>query len=205
MRVLVACEFSGIVRDAFLALNHDAVSCDLLQTEMQGPHIRGDVKEVLHDGWDLMIAHPPCTFLCNSGVRWLYNGSKKDSHRWAGLETAAKFFNILLTAPIPMIAVENPIMHSYGRFRVDRNHDQIIHPWQFGHEETKSTCLWLSGLDQLRPTDIVGPPPSKRADRKSWEKCHRASRSLNRWKDRSRTMKGIASAMAEQWGTMQVV
>lgn len=181
MRVLVACEFSGRVRDAFLALGHDAVSCDLLPTEVAGPHIIGDVRQVLELGWDLMIAHPPCTYLCSSGARW-----------WPGhlvsQGEAIEFVRYLMAAPIPRIAVENPI----GRLSTAiRKPDQIIQPWQFGVGEVKATCLWLKGLPKLQATDIVsGRVPS----------VHFAAPGPERWRYRSRTYMGIALAMADQWG-----
>lgn len=193
MRVLIACEFSGVVRDAFLSLGHDAVSCDILPTEHAGPHIQDDVRNHLEDGWDLMVAHPPCTYLANSGVRWLYGGSGRvrDPIRWRKMEDGAEFFTELLLAPIPKIAIENPIMHCHGRNIIGLAPDQIIQPWQYGHGETKATCLWLKGLPLLEPTDVV----SGRSHR-----VHRASPSPNRWKERSATLPGIAAAMAFQWG-----
>lgn len=194
MRVLIACEFSGIVRDAFIAAGHDAMSCDLLPTERPGPHYEGSVFEVILAGWDLMVAHPPCTFLANSGVRWLYGGkgSVRDDARWHQMEGAAFFFEQLLAAPIPRVAVENPIMHRHAGIRKP---DQIIQPWQYGHPETKGTGLWRRGLPPLRPTDIVeGRQP----------RVHYASPGPDRWKERSRTLPGIAAAMAEQWGALGV-
>ena len=148
MRVLVACEFSGVVRDAFRARGHDAVSCDLLPSERPGPHIVGDVRAILHDGWDLLIAHPPCTFLANSGAKHLYLGCRRENgaagDRWANLGHAAAFFLDMLRAPIPRIAVENPIMLGHVRRLFDiPAPSQTIQPWQFGHPETKATCLWL--------------------------------------------------------------
>jgi len=187
MRVLVACEFSGRVRDAFLARGHDAVSCDLLPTESPGPHIQGDVREILAEGWDLMIAHPPCTYLCNSGVSWLY----RRPGRWEKMREAALFFRQLLEAPIPRICVENPIMHKYAVEIIGRRQDQVIQPWMFGHGETKATCLWLKNLPPLRPTNIVEGRE---------QRLHRLPPSPDRWKERSRTYPGVARAMAEQWG-----
>jgi hypothetical protein len=195
MRVLVACEFSGIVRDAFIERGHDAMSCDLLPSERPGPHIIGDVRNVLewHRGeFDLLIAHPPCTYLANSGVRWLYGGkgSVRDEDRWAKMEDGARFFRDLLDAPIPRVAVENPIMHRYGREIIGRGPDQIVQPWQFGHPEVKATGFWLRGLPLLVPTNIVdGRVP----------RVHFASPSPSRWKERSRTLTGLAAAMADQW------
>ena len=191
MRVLVACEFSGIVRDAFIARGHEAISCDLLPTERPGPHHEGDLFEYLYwrgDQFDLMIAHPPCTYLANSGVRWLY--SKPD--RWDRMKEAAMDFRVLLEYPmIPRVAVENPIMHKYAAEYIGRRQDQIIQPWQFGHPETKATGLLLRNLPKLQPTDVVeGRTP----------RVHHASPGPDRWKERSRTLQGIADAMADQWG-----
>src|SRR5688572_3109106 len=181
MTVLVACEFSGIVREAFKEKGHDAWSCDLLPTDIEGQHIQGDVLEVLDKGWDLMIAHPPCTHLAVSGARWFKN--KKDEQ----IE-ALKFVSKLLEAPIPKIALENPVSIISSRIRKP---DQVIQPWQFGHGETKATCLWLKNLPKLQPTHIVeGRQP----------RVHMMPPSPNRWKERSRTYQGIAEAMAEQWG-----
>jgi hypothetical protein len=191
MRVLVACEFSGIVRDAFIAAGHDAVSCDLLPSERPGPHVQGNALiEAYRGTWDLMIAHPPCTYLANSGVRWLYGGkgTVRDPERWSRMEDAAAFFEALLEAPIPRVAVENPIMHRHAGLPKP---SQIVQPWQFGHPETKATGLWLRNLPPLTPTNIVpGREP----------RVHHASPGPDRWKERSRTLPGIAAAMAEQWG-----
>jgi hypothetical protein len=181
MKVLVACEFSGIVRDAFKAKGHDAHSCDLIDSERQGNHILMDVGKVLHWGWDLMIAHPPCTFLAVSGARWF-----KD--RKLQQENALRFVEKLMDSPIEKIAIENPISVISSRIRKP---DQIIQPWMFGHGETKATCLWLKNLPKLVPTEIV-------EGRK--QRIHYASPGPDRWKERSRTMQGIANAMAEQWG-----
>lgn len=185
MRVLVACEFSGIVRDAFAARGHDAWSCDLLPTERPGNHIQDDVLKHLDDGWDMMIAHPPCTRLANSGVMWL-----EKRNLWGDLAKGIEFFNALLNADIPMIAVENPIQHKYARAEI-RKPDQIIQPWMFGHGETKATCLWLKNLPLLQPTNIVDGRE---------QRLHRLPEVLDRWKERSRTFPGIAQAMADQWG-----
>ena len=184
MRVLVACEYSGRVRDAFIKRGHDAMSCDLLPTDAPGPHYQGDVRDILGDGWDLMIAHPPCTHLAVSGAR--HFAAKKAS---GVQDEALDFVRLLLDAPIPRIALENPISIISSRIRKP---DQIIQPWQFGHGETKATCLWLKNLTLLRPTNIV----EGRNDR-----IHKMPPSPNRWKERSRTYEGIAEAMAEQWGT----
>lgn len=181
MRVLIACEFSSIVRDAFTAVGHDAMSCDILPTEQPGKHYRGDVLDILNNGWDLMIAHPPCTHLAVSGARWF---KEKLPEQAAALD----FVRLLLEAPIERIALENPISIISSRIRKP---DQIIQPWQFGHGETKATCLWLKGLPLLIPTDIVDGREAR---------VHRMPPSVDRWKERSRTFTGIASAMADQWG-----
>lgn len=182
-RVLVACEFSGVVRDAFISAGHDAVSCDLLLTEAPGPHYRGDVMDVLGDGWDLMIAHPPCTHLAVSGARWFKDKQREQAN-------AVEFFMALVNAPIGMIAVENPVSIMSTRYRKP---DQIIQPWQFGHGETKATCLWLKGLPPLMPTRIVTGREAR---------VHRMPPGPNRWRERSRTFPGVAAAMAAQWGAL---
>ena len=182
MRVLVACEFSGIVRDAFLAGGHDAVSCDLLPSERPGPHIVDDVLLRLRDGWDLMIAHPPCTHLAVSGARWFKDKAIEQAD-------ALAFVRVLMDAPISMIAIENPVSIISSRIRQP---DQIVQPWQFGHGETKAICLWLKNLPPLRPTDIVNGREAR---------VHREPPSPARWKNRSRFFPGIAKAMAEQWGS----
>ena len=181
MRVLVACEYSGIVRDAFLARGHNAMSCDLLQTERPGPHYLGDVMDIIDEGWDLMIAHPPCTHLAVSGARWFKD--KRDEQ-----EQALQFVRKLLEAHIPRVALENPISIISSHIRKP---DQIIQPWQFGHGETKATCLWLKNLPKLMPTNIVEGREAR---------IHKMPPSPDRWKERSRTYEGIAAAMAEQWG-----
>lgn len=189
MRVLVACEFSGVVRDAFLALGHDAWSCDLLPTEVPGPHIEGDVFLALAREWDLMIAHPPCTYLANSGNKHLTGKLARDG-REAMAQEAAQFFRDLLNADVPRIAVENPVMR-HAVERVGRKQDQTIQPWQFGHGEVKRTCLWLKNLPKLVPTNVVDGREAR---------VHREPPGPNRWKNRSRTYQGIADAMAHQWG-----
>ena len=184
MRVLVACEFSGTVRDAFRRLGHDALSCDLLPTEAPGPHHQGDVRDVLGDGWDLMVAHPPCTHLAVSGARWF-----KDKR--AEQAEALAFVRLLMDAPIERIAIENPISVISTRIRKP---EQIVHPWQFGHGERKATCLWLKGLQLLVPTNIVEGREAR---------IHRMPPGPDRWKKRSLTYQGIADAMAEQWGGLR--
>lgn len=181
MRVLVACEFSGIVREAFKAKGHDAWSCDLLPTEIPGQHIQGDVLEILNDGWDMMIAHPPCTHLAVSGARWF-----KDKQREQ--QRALDFVYYLMCNKIMRICIENPISIISTHIRKP---EQIIQPWQFGHGETKSTCLWLKALPNLIPTKIVDGRKNR---------VHREPPGPERWKNRSRTYPGIANAMAEQWG-----
>lgn len=183
MKVLVACEFSGIVRDAFDARGHDAWSCDLLPSERPGNHVQGDVRFLLDAGFDLMIAHPPCTHLAVSGARW-FKDRRADQFR------AIRFVMDLLEAPIPRIALENPIGILSTHIRKP---DQIIQPWQFGHGETKATCLWLKNLPPLFPTRIVDGRMAR---------VHREPPSPDRWKRRSRTYEGIAAAMAGQWSEM---
>lgn len=203
MRVLIGCETSGRVRDAFRALGHDAVSCDLLPSDAPGPHIQGDVLDHLNEGWDLAIFHPTCTYLCNSGVRWLYGGkgSVPDRTRFAAMVSGALFFHRLLTdSRIPRAACENPIMHRYARAIVGRPQDQLVQPWQFGDPFMKATCLWLRGLPPLTPTNVVGPPPSDPVERRKWAAVHQATPGPDRWKFRSVTYPGIAHAMAVQWG-----
>lgn len=203
MRVLVACEFSGRVRDAFLALGHDAWSCDLEATETPGPHICGDTLDLLDQSWDLLIAHPPCTFLANSGSKHLYLDCRKengiDPARWSRMLAAVAFFRAFQTCSIPKIAIENPIMHGHAKRLGPRQQSQTIQPWQFGHRETKATCLWLKGLPLLVPTKIVGPPGTPE-ERKEFAKVHRCPPGPERRKIRSRTYEGIAAAMAKQWG-----
>lgn len=187
MRVLIACEYSGRVRDAFIAQGHDAVSCDFLPTDSPGPHYQGDVFDIINDGWDLMVAHPPCTYLSNSGVSWLH----KRPERWEQMRDGAEFFRALLDSDIPQIAIENPIMHKYSVEIIGRRQDQVIQPWQFGHGESKATCLWLKGLQKLEPTEIVEGRE---------QRLHKLPPSKDRWKIRSTTYQGIANAMATQWG-----
>ena len=196
MKVLVACEFSGIVRDAFIAKGHDAWSCDLLPTEKHGPHIQGDVLEILDGGWDLMIAHPPCKYLALCQA-WRCN---RDAERANRREEAVQFATTLWGAPIKLKCIENP-KSQLSTMMAPKSH--TIHPWQFGYREMKETWLWLYGLPHLIPTDNVGPPP-KRDDpeRKKWEKIWRMSPSPNRSQDRSRTYQGIANAMADQWSNL---
>ena len=188
MKVLVACEYSGIVRDAFIQAGHDAISCDLLPSESPlGPHIQGDVLPLLKEPWDLVIAHPPCTRLANSGVRWL-----AERNLWDDMRAGAEFFLACLNANAQRVAVENPIPHKYARELIG-NYSQLIQPWQFGHGETKAICLWLKNLPKLKPTKIVsGREP------RVW----RMGPSADRAKERSRFYTGIAQAMACQWGNL---
>lgn len=195
MRILVACEYSGRVRDAFLARGHDAMSCDLLPTDSEGPHYQGDVRDILSDDWDMMIAHPPCTYLTNSGVTWLH----KDPARWAMLDDGAALFKTLLEAPIPRICIENPIMHKYAKERIGGvKQSQVVQPWMFGHLEQKATCLWLKGLPLLRPTNDVKAEMMRLPDNQR-QRLHYLPPSADRWKLRSTTYQGIADAMASQW------
>jgi hypothetical protein len=196
MKVLVACEYSGTVRDAFIRCGHEAVSCDLLPTDLPGPHYQGDVQDILNNGWDLMVAHPPCTYMTNSGVAWLH----KDKTRWAKLDEAAAFFSILLNALIPRIVIENPIMHKYAKERIGGiKQTQVIQPWMFGHTEQKATCLWLKGLPMLTATKNVKEEMLKLPARER-QRLHYLPPSADRWKIRSKTYEGIANAMAQQWG-----
>lgn len=193
MRILVACEYSGAVRDAFIALGHDAVSCDLLPSDRPGPHHVGDVRDLLGGGWDLMVAFPPCTFLCSSGLHW----NSRVPGRAAQTEDALAFVRVLLDAPIPRIAVENPVGCISTRIR---RPSQIIQPWQFGHPESKTTCLWLSGLPPLAPTDVLPLPVRGRWANQTASGQNRLGPSPDRWKLRAATYSGVARAMAAQWG-----
>jgi len=186
LKVLIGCEYSGAVRDAFIAARHDAMSCDLLPTDVPGPHYQGDVFDVIGDGWDVGIFHPPCTHLAVSGARH-FEAKRADGRQ----QEAIEFFLKLARAPIPKIAIENPVCIMSS---VWRKPDQTIQPWMFGHGETKATCLWLKGLPHLVPTNIVpGREP----------RVHRMPPGPNRWKERSRTYEGIAAAMADQWGDVR--
>lgn len=198
MRILVACEYSGRVRDAFIRHGHEAMSCDILPTDNPGPHYQGDVRDILDDGWDLMVAHPPCTYMTNSGVTWLH----KDPTRWAKLDDAAAFFKMLLDAPIEKIAVENPIMHKYARERIGGvKQTQVVQPWMFGHMEQKATCLWLKNLPPLVPTNNVKAEMLQLPDNER-QRLHYLPPSADRWKLRSTTYMGVAEAMANQWGAL---
>ena len=193
MRILIACEYSGIVRDAFIARGHDAVSCDLLPTESPGPHIEGDARPLLRERWDMVIAHPPCTFLANSGVRWLVNPGGADAERAKFLrrrdmEKAADFFRACLDANAPSVAVENPVIHGHARLPKP---SFTVQPWQFGHGECKRICFWTRGLPPLRPTKIVEGRAQRVAN---------MAPGPHRQKERARFYPGIAAAMADQWG-----
>ena len=181
MKVLIACEYSGTVRNAFLSLGIEAMSCDLLPTDKEGPHYQGNVLDILDQGWTHMIAHPPCTHLAVSGARWFKDKQQEQLD-------ALEFVQQLMDAPIPHIAIENPISVISTKIRKP---DQIIQPWMFGHGETKATCLWLKNLPKLQPTDIVDGRE---------QRIHNLPPSKDRWKIRSTTYTGIAKAMAGQWG-----
>lgn len=218
LRVLVACEYSGRVRDAFIAAGHDAMSCDLLPTDVPGPHYEGDVTNIINDGWDLMIAHPPCTYLSVSGMHWTTRGLRDPQLT----EDALEFVRLLMAAPIPHIAVENPVSVISSRIRKP---EQIVHPYQFGHDASKATCLWLKNLPPLTSTHYIEPRmvccgmtlpdgvgvygcPNCNGEKKArprWgNQTHSGQNKLppsdDRWKIRSETYQGIANAMAEQWG-----
>lgn len=197
MRVLIGCEYSGRVRQAFRDLGHDAWSCDILPADDGSKyHVQGDVLEIIGDGWDLGIFHPPCTYLTNSGVCHLH----KDAGRWPKLFEAADFFAAMINAPIPRIAVENPIMHKYARRLTGAGKaTQIVQPWMFGHTEQKATGLWLKGLLPLRETDNVREAMMKLPDNER-QRLHYLPPSPDRWKLRSTTYQGIANAFAAQWG-----
>lgn len=217
LRVLVACEFSGTVRNAFARRGHDAWSCDLLPSaDRSNKHIVGDARDLLNDGWDLlMVAHPPCTRLCNSGVRWLteppsrltsehysateilayakMNRAERLSFMWQKLDEGAELFSAFWNAPIDRICIENPVMHRYAKERIKNYQEfaQSIQPWEYGHGEVKRTCLWLKNLPPLTPTQIVEGRE---------QRVHLAAPGPGRWKERSKFFDGVANAMADQWG-----
>ena len=194
MRVLIACEFSGIVTNAFRLKGHEAWSCDILPTDSNPDwHIQGDVLKQLDKNWDMMIAHPPCTYLCNSGVSWLH----KDESRWVELEKASEFFKTLLEYDIPKICVENPIPHKYGKLP---KYSQIVQPYEFGHPERKATCLWLKNLPKLKPTNNVKDEMLKLPKTQQQRIFYVPIK--DRAKNRSITFEGIAQAMVEQWGNV---
>lgn len=197
LRVLVACEYSGRVRDAFRALGHHAVSCDLEPTEVPGPHHQGDVRELLDAGWDLLVGHPPCTYLASMGVWW----NHKRPERWQLTYDAAEFVKLLWNAPIQRVALENPVGWLNSHWQPPT---QIVHPWQFGHEANKPTCLWLRGLDPLKPTQVVGKgefyTKANGSRISKWSHVTSGTDKAKRAKIASRTFEGIAQAMAMQWG-----
>ena len=192
MKILIACEYSGRVRDAFIARGHDAMSCDLLPTDALGPHYQGDVFDIINDGWDLMIAHPPCTYLSVSGMHWTTRGLRDPQLT----EDALAFVQRLMDAPVERIAVENPISVISSRIRKP---DQIIQPWWFGHDASKKTCLWLKNLPPLTPTDLLPGDAKTRRGNQTASGQNKLPPSKDRWKIRSETYKGIADAMAAQW------
>lgn len=198
MKVLVACEYSGRVRDAFIKRGCDAVSCDILPTDSPGPHYQGDVFDIIEDNFDLLIAHPPCTYLSNSGVCHLYT----EPGRWIKMELGSLFFKKLLGSKIKRKVIENPIQHGYARNLIGRKYSQIIQPWMFGHPETKATCLWLEELPLLKATNNVKEymltlPKNQR------ERLHYLPPTEDRWKLRSETFQGIADALADQYGELK--
>jgi site-specific DNA-cytosine methylase len=205
-KVLIACEYSGVVRDAFTKAGHDATSCDILPTESEGKHYQGDILDILNDGWDLMIAHPPCQYLTNAGIRWFNEeryGDKARERKKLRAE-AFDFFMKLVNAPIPKIAVENPVGWVNSHYR---KANQIIHPYYFGDPENKRTCLWLKNLPNLQPTNIVEPKVyayyksgAKKGKPIYWCDYQGRRKDAERWKIRSTTFQGIADAMANQWG-----
>ncbi len=205
-RVLIGCETSGVMRRAFAARGHDAWSVDLLPADdRSNRHIVGDVRDHLADGWDLLVvAHPPCTRLCNSGVRWLHTPppGRTKADMWTELDEGVDLFVACWRAPVDRVAVENPIMHRHARQRMppDLPRPQIVQPWWFGEPFTKATGFYLRGLPPLVPTDKLTPPAPSTAEHKAWSAVHRASPGPDRWKFRSRTFEGVAAACAEQWG-----
>ena len=193
MKVLIACEYSGAVRDAFINNGHNAMSCDLLPTDVPGNHHHGDVFDVINDGWDLMIAHPPCTHLAVSGARWFKDKVKEQAE-------SLEFVRRLMDAPIDKIVIENPISIISSRIRKP---EQIIQPWMFGHPEAKATCLWLKGLPTLSATDVLTKPECGYWSNQTPSGQNKLGPSKDRWKERSKTYQGIADAMANQWGAVK--
>jgi hypothetical protein len=193
MKILVACEYSGAVRDAFIAQGHDAMSCDLLPTDAQGPHYQGNVLDILGDGWDLMVAHPPCTYLSVSGMHWTTRGLRDQQLT----EDALDFVQFLMNAPIERIAIENPVSVISTRIRKP---DQIVQPWWFGDDASKKTCLWLKNLPLLTPTNMLEGDSKTRRGNQTASGQNKLPPSKDRWKLRSVTYQGIANAMAQQWG-----
>lgn len=193
MKILIACEYSGTVRDAFTAQGHDVTSCDILPTETPGKHYQGDVFDIINDGWDMMIAHPPCTYLSNSGVHWLH----RQEGRWEKMREGAEFFKALWEAPIDKICVENPIMHKYAKEIIGGTHTQTVQPYWFGEDASKRTALWLKNLEPLEPTNMLVKDKYANQTPSGQNKL---GPSPTRWKERSKTYQGIADAMAEAWG-----
>lgn len=207
MKVLIACEFSARERDAFRSQGHDAWSCDLMETEGDPRyHIQGNVLDHLDDGWDLMIGHPPCTFLANSGVQWLFNNDgTKNEERWESLREGVRFFKALMEADIPRIAIENPVPHRYALDMIGKPYSQIVQPYEFGDPETKKTCYWLKNLPPLIPTRYVEPEYIIGKNGKRYSRIHFISprKNIEKQKDRSRSFLGISEHMAIQWGNLQ--
>ena len=203
MRVLIACEESQIVAKQFFLKGHDVISCDIEYPGAKGlPHYLGNVLDILYDGWDLMVGHPVCTFMANSGVRWLKHEMNiwgEDAPRYVELLKGCDFFNKLFNAPIKKIALENPIPHKYAKHYIG-NYNQIVQPWYFGDPYFKGTCLWLKNLPELQDTDRLIPPKPGTDEHKRWSIVHQEPPGPNRKRNRSRTFPGIAKAMAEQWG-----
>ena len=195
MKVLIACEYSGTVRDAFIKAGHDAMSCDLLPTDVAGPHHQGDVTDILNDGWDLMVAHPPCTYLSVSGMHWTTRGLRDPQLT----ENALDFVRQLMNAPIERIAIENPVSVISTRVRKP---DQIVQPWWFGHDASKKTCLWLKNLPLLASTKMLPGDAKTRRSNQTASGQNKLPPSKDRWKIRSATYQGIADAMAAQWGCL---
>lgn len=193
MKILIACEYSGAVRDSFIALGHDAMSCDILPTDKAGPHYEGNVTDILGDGWDLMVAHPPCTYLSVSGMHWTTRGLRDPKLT----EDALDFVRLLMNAPIEHIAIENPVSVISSRIRKP---EQIIQPWWFGDDASKKTCLWLKNLPLLTPTNMLEGDSKTRRGNQTESGQNKLPPSKDRWKLRSMTYKGIADAMAQQWG-----
>jgi len=193
MKILVACEYSGAVRDAFIAQGHDATSCDLLPTDAPGPHYQGSVIDILGDGWDLMVAHPPCTYLSVSGMHWTTRGLRDPQLT----QDALAFVQTLMNAPIKRIAIENPVSVISSHIRKP---DQIVQPWWFGDDASKKTCLWLQNLPLLTPTNMLEGDSKTRRGNQTASGQNKLPPSKDRWKLRSVTYQGIANAMAQQWG-----
>lgn len=206
MDVLIACEESQIVCEAFISRGHNAVSCDILPGNKGLPHYEGDISEIIYQRFDLVIFHPPCTYLANSGVRWL----KTSPGRFEKMLDGMSFFNLRSRFNSSRVATENPIPHKHvvngfpGHKGIERP-DQYIQPWQFGHKQMKATGLWLKNLPLLVPTDIVGPPPDAYPEKYDWQDCWMEPKGPNRQRNRSRTFQGIAEAMADQWGTLPII